>query len=205
MSNLTTEITTMSSLEISKLTDKDHKNVTRDIAKMLIELELDALKFEQTYTDSMNKIQKCYNLPKRECLGLISGYNLTLRMAIIDRWQELEADVKQLTPAEQMMAQAKFMLEQEKINAQIPLLVTKIDALEEQMDVELEASNTSTVKAYCSIRNIKCGLLESQRYSKAAAKRCRENDEVVGTQTHSRWGSVKVYPVYVLDIVLDNQ
>ena len=39
---------TMSSLEISKLTGKEHKNVLRDIRTMLEELEITELRFERS-------------------------------------------------------------------------------------------------------------------------------------------------------------
>ena len=81
---------TMSSLEISKLTGKEHNHVLRDIRTMLEELELGASKFGDTYLSAQNKQMPCFNLPKRECFILVSGYNLKLRAAIIDRWQELE-------------------------------------------------------------------------------------------------------------------
>ena len=41
----------MSSLEIAKLTGKEHKNVLRDIRTMLEELEIDQLRFERSYLD----------------------------------------------------------------------------------------------------------------------------------------------------------
>ncbi|AQX21156.1 Phage antirepressor protein KilAC domain-containing protein [Bartonella sp. CDC_skunk] len=50
-------------------------------------------KFGSTYLDKQGKYQNCYNLPKRECLILVSGYSMTLRARIIDRWQELEKQV----------------------------------------------------------------------------------------------------------------
>ena len=82
---------TMSSLEIAKLTGKEHKNVLADIKGMLKELELGELTFQLSYKSEQNKELPCYNLPKRECLILVSGYSIKLRTAIIDRWQELES------------------------------------------------------------------------------------------------------------------
>ena len=40
---------TMSSLEIAELTGKEHDNVKRDIVKILGEVEIDILKFEDVY------------------------------------------------------------------------------------------------------------------------------------------------------------
>lgn len=84
---------TMSSREISELTGKRHDNVMRDIRNMLSDLGA-PLKTEET--EEINNLgmsvkQKYYLLNKEECLCLISGYSIKLRMAIIKRWQELES------------------------------------------------------------------------------------------------------------------
>lgn len=92
MKELTTMSETMSSLEISELTGKRHDHVMRDIHNMLNALEIDAPKFGETYLDNSNRLQKCFKLPKRECLILGSGYDVKLRTKIIDRWIELETN-----------------------------------------------------------------------------------------------------------------
>ena len=86
---------TMSSLEIAELTDKEHRNVMRDIRKMLDEMgEGGVLKFEHTHQNPQNgQTYPIFRLPKRECLILVSGYDVPLRAKIIDRWVELEAMV----------------------------------------------------------------------------------------------------------------
>ncbi|WP_375676016.1 Rha family transcriptional regulator, partial [Bartonella sp. CL42QHWL] len=87
-----TTVQTMSSREIAELCGKQHAHIMRDIRQMLGELypEGGQSKFGSTYLDKQGKPQNCYNLPKRECLILVSGYSMTLRARIIDRWQELE-------------------------------------------------------------------------------------------------------------------
>ena len=85
----------MSSLAIAELTGKEHKHVLRDIRKMLEELGKAAPEFSGTafYTVNNNAqlTREIFNLPKRECLILVSGYNsVKMRAAIIDRWQILE-------------------------------------------------------------------------------------------------------------------
>ena len=81
---------TMSSLEIAKLTGKEHSNVMRDIRQFLDAISGVASDFESTYIDSQGKERPMYNLPKRESLGLAARYDVNLQMAIIDRWAELE-------------------------------------------------------------------------------------------------------------------
>jgi Rha family phage regulatory protein len=83
----------MSSLEIAELTGKEHYNVLADIRNMLIELDYLATEFSGTRIDSRGHTKPIFNLPKRESLLLVSGYNLKLRAKIIDRWQELEEQV----------------------------------------------------------------------------------------------------------------
>lgn len=85
------QTSTISSLDISRLTRKRHDHVMRDIHNMLNSLEIDIPKFGDSYLDSTNRRQKCFNLPKRESLILASGYDVVLRASIIDRWEELES------------------------------------------------------------------------------------------------------------------
>lgn len=82
---------TMSSLQIAEITGKPHYNVTADIARILTEAEIDAQGFLCIYRDAQNREQKCYLLPRRECDLVVSGYSVKYRLAIIDRWHELEA------------------------------------------------------------------------------------------------------------------
>lgn len=85
---------TMSSREIAELTGKRHDNVMRDIRIMLTELfgEKGVLNFEDTHMNVQNgQSYSIFQLPKRECLILISGYSIEFRARIIDRWQALEA------------------------------------------------------------------------------------------------------------------
>ena len=83
---------TMNSLEIAKLTGKRHADVLRDIRDFLEEIEEgDQRRFASIYKDAYGRDQECFVLPKRECLGLASKYDAKLRMALIDRWAELEA------------------------------------------------------------------------------------------------------------------
>ncbi len=65
----------MVSLQIAEQTGREHKNVTRDIKDMLKGLELDTLKFEHIYLDSMNRKQDMFILPEREAMILASGYD----------------------------------------------------------------------------------------------------------------------------------
>ena len=83
-------VLTMSSLEIAELTGKQHKHVLTDIRNMLNSLKIDSAVFTAQYKDSTGRSLVMFNLPKRETLILVSGYNVAMRARIIDRWQELE-------------------------------------------------------------------------------------------------------------------
>lgn len=82
-------VLTMSSLEIAELTSKEHKNVLADIRNMLEQLGILAAEFSAVRI-VRGKEYEIFNLPKRECLILVSGYSATLRAKIIDRWLDLE-------------------------------------------------------------------------------------------------------------------
>ena len=93
MRDLAATTSTMSSREIAELTGKDHKHVLTDVRNMCESLKIQSAEFSAQYKDSTGRTLPCFNLPKRETLILVSGYNVELRAKIIDRWQELEAQV----------------------------------------------------------------------------------------------------------------
>jgi len=117
---------TMSSLEIARLTGKDHSHVMRDIRNMLLELNGDTSglsRFGSSYTNSQNKEQPCFELPKDETICLMSGYDVKARMIIIKRWQELE--VKQQFNIPTTLASAlKLAYEQAEQIEQLQLQAT---------------------------------------------------------------------------------
>ncbi|MBR2020798.1 MAG: Rha family transcriptional regulator [Methanobrevibacter sp.] len=81
----------MDSRDIAKLTKKKHNIVMRDIREMLEKIGTDLYtSFERTYLDKYGREQKCYYLPHRELLILLTGYSVELRTAVIDRWAALE-------------------------------------------------------------------------------------------------------------------
>lgn len=94
----------MSSREIAELTRKRHDHVLQDIRNMVFELfdgcpektgdYLSAVARQYVHPQNGQQYQE-YCLPKRECLILISGYNVALRAKIIDRWEELECQAAQ--------------------------------------------------------------------------------------------------------------
>jgi len=87
------ETLTMTSREIAELTGKRHDNVMADIRQMMSDLELHAPDFSGAYKTERGNEYEFFTLPKRETYILITGYSVTMRAKIIDRWQELETQV----------------------------------------------------------------------------------------------------------------
>ena len=86
---------TMSTRIIAELCEKEHRNVKRDSEVMFQGLQLDALKFEHIYFDSMNRQQTEYLLDEELTMTLVTGYNIVLRNRVIKRWKELELQASQ--------------------------------------------------------------------------------------------------------------
>ena len=110
MKNLITKPQIMSSREIAEITGKEHRSVMRDIRTMFEQMEISTdlcRSFEGTFIDNMNREKSCYNLPRRECEILITGYDIKRRAAVIDRWFALEIKLKELQNQEQQRIQAR--------------------------------------------------------------------------------------------------
>lgn len=89
---------TMTSLEIAEVTGKEHKNVMRDIRNVLeqgvSQLNFELSSYNKAQPNGGTKSVPCYVLTKKGCLILASGYDVLLREKIINRWEELEKQVR---------------------------------------------------------------------------------------------------------------
>lgn len=112
---LNEELQTMSSKEIAELTGKQHNHVVRDIRNMLDDLQKDDPELGHPKEEKDNRgYTSCFHLNKELSITLVAGYNTSMRLAIVRRWQELEAMQKQnvlmlpnfTDPAEAAMAWA---------------------------------------------------------------------------------------------------
>ena len=93
-----TQKETISSIEISELTGKNHTHVMRDI-RNLIDQGVAQTNFGLgSYKDKNQQLRPLYILTKKGSLILASGYDALLREKIIDRWEELEIKQRNNTP-----------------------------------------------------------------------------------------------------------
>ena len=102
----TGQAVTMSSREIAELTGKDVSHVHRDIRDLMSALQDDPVLDHVREDKDARGYTAAFHLNKELTLTLVAGYDARLRLAIIKRWQELEAKAAQpqpvtLTQAEQ--------------------------------------------------------------------------------------------------------
>jgi anti-repressor protein len=166
--NLQNKVLTMSSREIAELTNKEHRNVKRDIKNMLEQLNISVLSFEQTYKDVQNKQQIEYLLPKKYIECLLTGYSIPLRMKVIDRMHELEEIVNQQplklpTSKELALMVIQAEEEKEKLQLEVDYLKPKAEFHDMAVDIHGAVSVGQAAKTLGTGRN---RLLQLMRQSK---------------------------------------
>lgn len=96
MATLIHDTDRMSSLEIAELTGKRHDAILRDIRNLLKQgvshHNFVETSYKQPQPRGGYKELPCFELTKKGCLILASGYDAVLREKIIDRWEQLELE-----------------------------------------------------------------------------------------------------------------
>lgn len=129
---------TMSSREIAELTGTLHKDVLDKIRKTLDECGISSAEFSAQYKDATGRSLPCFKLPRRECDLIIAGYSAKYRLAIIDRWQELEAAQQFKIPTTLSGALRLAAAQAETIEAQ----TLQLEAQKPQIEALHRISNT---------------------------------------------------------------
>jgi phage regulator Rha-like protein len=195
---------TMSSLEIAELTGKQHKHVLADIRRTLEEAGISADGFSAVYKNQQDRDTPCFNLPRRECDLVISGYSVPYRLAIIDRWQELESKNKPAVIHDPVIAALVNTLQQlDTVKQEQSVQSLRIEALEAKQDAIINGSDYLAVSAYANLVKIPVDNNLASSIGKEATTYCSVNNINLGEATHPLWGSVHTYPKYVLEIIFN--
>lgn len=121
---------TMTSLEIAEVTGKQHAHIMRDIRKLLeqgvSESNFGLTSYQQAQPNGGTKDVPMYQLTKKGCLILASGYDALLREKIINRWEELEIKEREQYQVPQSFAEALMLAakQQQQIEEQQKQLET---------------------------------------------------------------------------------
>lgn len=144
-------VATMDSREIADLTGKQHAHVCRDIQVMMESLQIDQSKFGSVYKAGNGEERRCYKLPYRETMILISGYSVELRAKIVDRWMELEREVAPRVPqslSEALRLAADLEDKRQALEAKVRADAPKVELAEAVGVCEKTISITNAAKHF---------------------------------------------------------
>lgn len=148
---------TMSSLEIAELTGKQHAHVMRDIRSLLEQGVSESNFGLGSYTDANGQSRPCYNLTKKGCLILASGYDAKLRERIIDRWEQLEIQSQNRTfQLPQTFSEALRLAadQAEQLEKQKKLIEEKDEQIKQDAPRVLFSKAVETSKRSCLISEL---------------------------------------------------
>lgn len=160
---------TMSSVEIADLTGKRHPDVLRDIRNMLEPLGMAYEQFCSKVPSQGGRPVTVANLPRRECLILVSGYSVELRARIIDRWEELERaaqkpNIDLNNPSHLRLLLADYANDKTEMQAQIADLTPKAEALDRLATAEGSLCITDAAKTLQIQPKVLFAFLRSHRW-----------------------------------------
>lgn len=182
---------------------KRHGNLLRRIEKLQCSDEFNRLNFEPTYyNDRHGRIQPEYLLTRDGFTFLVMGFTgkdaARFKEEYIAAFNEMEQRVRQstvpLSPAQQLLEQAKLMAAHEQ---QLAEHSDKIARLEQQVHV---APEFYSVTGYAALNGISVDRTTASKIGRKASRICKDRGIATGTVPHERWGTVKAYPLDVLEV-----
>ena len=134
----------ITSLDIAKLTGKEHKNVLRDIRNMepawekLHQLKFEQMQIQENLPNNGYRLRKVYALTKLECLYIATKYDDVSRAKLVLRWEELEkANVRTQGTGTSVTSQATSQMSQSPCASQ-KLLVTEREIVKKGDEIRKE-------------------------------------------------------------------
>lgn len=149
-------------------------------------------------------------LDREHTYTLVAGYNVKLRKRIIDRWMELEASERTLTPAEMLFEQARMMVEVERKQAALEVAQVeqsqRIATTERRLDQVETATDHFTCVGYARwAKQTSINLKDAADLGRRATKWCRELGIPISKIPDPRFGYVNQFPKAILDEAWDEK
>lgn len=147
-----------------------------------------------------------YLITKKGVAQLIGGYNsavpkaFELNVKYINEFERMEnyirnQQAKPLTPAEQLLAQAKVMVDMEN---RLNILEKNTARLENNLRRTI-TNEYFTVIGYANFRGINANTYNSSVIGRKASKICKDCGLAIGKVIDSKYGTINTYPLDVLD------
>ena len=198
---------TITSMEVAEMVGKEHSKLLRDIrtyTEQLNEANLGLVDFFQqsTYIDKKGETRPCYNVTKKGCefiahkLTGIKGTAFTARY--INRFHDMEEELKPKSPAEMLVVYANQLLENERRMNTIESKVNEINAR-----ITTHNEDYFTIAGYASLRGVNIDTSKANMLGRKAAKLSREYGYDIGKVTDSRFGKVNSYHLDILKSIFE--
>ena len=148
--------------------------IPNNVKEIVLFTESGYLMLVKTFTDNLS-----WNVQRE----LIKGYFIAKETA------------KPLTPAEQLLAQAKLMVDMEN---RLNMIEKNTARLENNLRRTI-TSDYFTVIGYANFRRINANTYNSSVTGKKASKICKDCGLAIGKVIDSKYGTINTYPLDVLD------
>lgn len=202
VSNIFTQEKTISSLEVAEMVEKEHKNLMRDVRNYVAELnqlKIEPVDFfqESKYKDGKGEERPCYNITKKGCEFIahkLTGIKGTKFTALyINRFHDMEEQLKSKSSAEMLLIYAQQFYEQEQRLQSVEHNIKQIEAT-----ITTHDENYYTIAGYASLRGIRVDVNRANMYGRKASKLSKEYGYDVTKTQDPRFGTVNMYHADIL-------
>ena len=198
---------TITSMKVAEMVGKEHSKLLRDIrtyTEQLNEANLGLVDFfqESTYIDKKGETRPCYNVTKKGCefiahkLTGIKGTAFTARY--INRFHDMEEELKPKSPAEMLVVYANQLLENERRMNTIESKVNEINAR-----ITTHNEDYFTIAGYASLRGVNIDTSKANMLGRKATKLSREYGYDIGKVTDTLFGKVNSYHLDILKSIFE--
>lgn len=158
MATLIHDTDRMSSLEIAELTGKRHDAILRDIRNLLKQgvshHNFVETSYKQPQPRGGYKELPCFELTKKGCLILASGYDAVLREKIIDRWEQLELEKRKPQTPQTYLEALKTLVSSEEEKQRLALEKQQL----EQQNAKLQPKAAFADAAFATDDKVDIGM-----------------------------------------------